>query len=234
MATATVTCRWRRAWSRSCCWACLCELRADAVVVPCAGIQDDGRPPPSASCGCIFAAALLAVFSLQEWIESWVAPGHPAGSRTSRPTSAGSASRSSIVLGGAGRSAAATVPTRRYAAIACRRLASLRRLRPAARRGRSLPFPDRPRLDVLAGNRAGRAPPARLLAERERARTAPTPVRPQSRPFAYRRLCKWAVRPIAAFACCIATACCWSRRRDDAGHQTESNKGVSVTMHVTP
>jgi hypothetical protein len=39
---------------------------------------------------------------------------------------------------------------------------------------------------------------------------------------------------ISAFACCIATILLMLGAATAPGHQTESNKGVSVTMHVTP
>jgi hypothetical protein len=39
---------------------------------------------------------------------------------------------------------------------------------------------------------------------------------------------------ISTFACCIATFLLTLGAATAAGHQTESSKGVSVTMHVTP
>jgi hypothetical protein len=39
---------------------------------------------------------------------------------------------------------------------------------------------------------------------------------------------------ISAFACCIATILLMLGAATAPGHQTESSKGVSVTMHVTP
>ena len=42
------------------------------------------------------------------------------------------------------------------------------------------------------------------------------------------------IRRISAFACCTATILLTLGAATAPGHQTESNKGVSVTMHVTP
>ena len=39
---------------------------------------------------------------------------------------------------------------------------------------------------------------------------------------------------ISAFACCLVTTMLVFGAATAPGHQTESNKGVSVTMHVTP
>src|SRR5687767_8129899 len=43
------------------------------------GVQDDRTPPPFRALWPVLSGALLSVFFLQEWIEGWVAPGHPTG-----------------------------------------------------------------------------------------------------------------------------------------------------------
>ena len=104
----------------------------------------------------LLTAALLAVFSLQEWVEGWVTPGHPGGvGHVAGHIGPGGvalaiaiAALIALLLRGA-RSA--------VAAIARRQLA------PRARRAPLRTPPLRsffaPRIDVLAGNLAGRAPP---------------------------------------------------------------------------
>ena len=54
------------------------ELRADADPRPARG-RGRGRATPFRVLWPLLTAALLTVFSLQEWVEGWVTPGHPSG-----------------------------------------------------------------------------------------------------------------------------------------------------------
>ena len=121
------------------------------------GIEDEGRPPPFRVLWPLLTAALLAVFSLQEWVEGWVTPGHPAASATSPATSGRAASCIAIAIAARDRAAAA----RRALRGGGHRPPAPRS--PAPPRPRCALPPLRsffvPRLDVLAGNLAGRAPP---------------------------------------------------------------------------
>ena len=121
------------------------------------GIDDEGHPPPFRVLWPLLAVALLAVFSLQEWVESWVTPGHPSGA--------------GHVLGHVGPGglviavaiAAVIALLLRGARSAVTALAR-RQLAPPPRRAPLRTPPARQpffisRLDVLAGNLAGRAPP---------------------------------------------------------------------------
>jgi hypothetical protein len=121
------------------------------------GVHDDPAPPSFRRLWPTFSIALLMVFSLQEWIESWVAPGHPSGASHVAAHVGWIGILLAVVLG-----ALAGALLRGAHSATCllaRRHASLRRPRPASRRGLPLPGPDLPRLDVLAVHRAGRAPP---------------------------------------------------------------------------
>jgi hypothetical protein len=133
-----------------------CASFARTLVYAMRGIEDEGNPPPFRLLWPLLTAALLTVFSLQEWVEGWVTPGHPTGvGHVAGHIGLGGlcialaiSALIALLLRGA-RSA--------VAAIARRRLA------PRARRAPSSTPPLRPffvsRLDVLAGNLAGRAPP---------------------------------------------------------------------------
>jgi hypothetical protein len=120
------------------------------------GAEDEAEPPPFRVLWPLLTVALLSVFGLQEWVESWVTPGHPAGPEH-------------VLghiglhgLGIAGAIAAAIALLLRGArsaitALARRRLAP--RPRRAPLRAPALQSFIAPRLDVLAGNLAGRGPP---------------------------------------------------------------------------
>jgi hypothetical protein len=106
----------------------------------------------------VASAALLSTFALQEWIEGWITPGHPATLSHALAHIGWVVPLLAVVLGA---SIALLVRGSRAAIeLLARRHASRRPLR--AVRGRWAPTPPRvaPRLAALAGNRAGRAPPA--------------------------------------------------------------------------
>lgn len=133
-----------------------CATFARTLVYAMRGIDDEGHPPPFRALWPLLTATLLAVFSLQEWVEGWVTPGHP---------------------GGVGHIAGHIGPGGLCAAIAIAALIALllrgarsavaaiarRHLAPRARRAPLRTPPLRSffivRIDVLAGNLAGRAPP---------------------------------------------------------------------------
>jgi hypothetical protein len=106
----------------------------------------------------LFASvALISTFALQEWIEGWVTPGHPASLAHALAHIGWVAPALAVALGaviaillGASRKAIVLL-AQRHAARPARR----------ADRGRwvTAPPPSLPRLAVLAANRAGRAPP---------------------------------------------------------------------------
>ena len=56
-----------------------CASFARTLVYAMRGIEDEGHPPSFRVLWPLLTAALLAVFSLQEWVEGWVTPGHPSG-----------------------------------------------------------------------------------------------------------------------------------------------------------
>ena len=123
-------------------------------------LRGDHSEPPHPSIRFLWpscAAMLLAVFALQEWIESWIAPGHAAGPVHVVQHIGWIGLLLALALG----AVAAVLLRGSHAAIVllAKRHASLRRPRPASGRGLPLPAPERPRLDVLAWHRAGRAPP---------------------------------------------------------------------------
>lgn len=121
------------------------------------GIEDTGHPPPFRVLWPLLSAALLSVFFLQEWSEGWSTPGHP----TSMGHVAGHigwagvgfavviAAVIALLVRGADSTARAIA--RRHSALRQRRIA------PAGTPPLTSFIP--PRLDVLAGNLAGRAPP---------------------------------------------------------------------------
>jgi hypothetical protein len=120
--------------------------------------------PPVPSFGALWpmlAAALLGVFALQEWIESWLAPAHASGPAHVAAHVGWAGVLLAIAL--AALIAIALRGAREATRLIAQRHASLRRLRPPSGRGTSLPSPVLPRLDVLAVHRASRAPPALLV-----------------------------------------------------------------------
>jgi hypothetical protein len=122
------------------------------------GRVDQSAPPRFLALWPGAAIALLAVFSLQESIESWAAPGHPAGIAHVAEHVGWMGVLLAIALGGviAAMLRGAHSATR----LVAKRRAERRRPRPAVRLRPSLPAPFLTRLDVLAVHSAGRAPPA--------------------------------------------------------------------------
>lgn len=121
------------------------------------GIEDTGHPPPFRVLWSLLSAALLGVFFLQEWIEGWITPGHPTGLGHVAGhigwVGVGFALAIGAVIALLVRGADSTAR-----AIARRHCASKqRRIAPAGTPPLTSFFA--PRLDVLAGNLAGRAPP---------------------------------------------------------------------------
>jgi hypothetical protein len=121
------------------------------------GMGDVSQPPSFRVLWPLVTTALLCVFGLQEWIESWIMPGHPAG-----------IAHVAVHIGWQGVVLAISIAALigallrgSYTAIAllAKRYATSPRLRPRSGRGTPLPSPVIRRLDVLAANRAGRAPP---------------------------------------------------------------------------
>jgi len=133
-----------------------CASFARTLVYAMRGIEDEGHPPSFRVLWPLLTGALLAVFSLQEWVEGWITPGHPGGvGHVANHVGPGGiviaiaiAALIALLLRGA-RSA--------VAAIARRHLAPKPRRAPVATASYRPIFV--PRLDVLAGNLAGRAPP---------------------------------------------------------------------------
>ncbi|HZO59338.1 MAG TPA: hypothetical protein VFB51_06590 [Solirubrobacterales bacterium] len=133
-----------------------CASFARTLLLATRGIEDEGEPPPFRMLWPLMAVALVSVFALQEWVEGWVTPGHPAGlghvaghiGPGGLAIATALAGLIAVLLRGA-RSAVAAI-ARRHAAPRARR-APLRT--PPVR-----PF-FLPRLDVLAAKSAGRAPP---------------------------------------------------------------------------
>jgi hypothetical protein len=133
-----------------------CASFARSLVHALRGVADEDDPPPFRVLWPLMVAALLTVFSLQEWVEGWVTPGHPTGLGhvIGHIGPAG--------LGLALALAAAIALLLRGARSAVRAIARRR----ALRRPRRAPLPTPaqplffvPRLDVVAGNLAGRSPP---------------------------------------------------------------------------
>jgi hypothetical protein len=106
----------------------------------------------------IATAALISTFALQEWIEGWVTPGHPATLSHAVAHIGWVAPGLAIALGCV---IALLVRGSRGAIELLARRHHAGRNTPRAQRGRWAPLPavQAPRLAVLAGNRAGRAPP---------------------------------------------------------------------------
>jgi hypothetical protein len=134
-----------------------CASFARTLVYAMRGIEDEGHPPSFRVLWPLLTGALLAVFSLQEWVEGWITPGHPGGvGHVANHVGPGGlviaiaiAALIALLLRGA-RSA--------VAAIARRHLAPPRPCRAPLATPPHRPI-FVPRLDVLAGNLAGRAPP---------------------------------------------------------------------------
>jgi len=120
------------------------------------GIEDEGHPPSFRVLWPLLTAALLGVFSLQEWVEGWLTPGHPGGvghvanhiGPAGVVLAIAIAALIALLLRGA-RSAVAAIARRHSAPRPRRTPVATPPLRPIFV----------PRLDVLAGNLAGRAPP---------------------------------------------------------------------------
>jgi hypothetical protein len=114
--------------------------------------------PSFATLWLIASASLLSTFALQEWIEGWITPGHPATLSHAIAHIGWLGPVLAVALG----ALIALLVRGSHAAIEllARRQAARRALR--AECGRWAPTPPRvaPRLAALAGNRAGRAPPA--------------------------------------------------------------------------
>ena len=155
-ATGTATCPWR-AHLPSCWWGWPASTSRGTLWRALQGTHDEPAPPSFRLLWLTFSAALLAVFSLQEWIESWVTPGHPSGIAHVAAHVGWIGVALAIVLGAV--VAALLHGAHSATHLLAKRHASLRRLRPVSSRGLPLPGPDLPRLDVLAVHRAGRAPP---------------------------------------------------------------------------
>jgi hypothetical protein len=118
----------------------------------------DTQSQPSFSFLWVLAsAALFSTFALQEWIEAWVTPGHPA-TLAHALAHVGWAAPALAVALGAG--IALLVGASHCAIVLLARRHATRRT-PRAERGRWAPAPPPalPRMTVLAANRAGRAPP---------------------------------------------------------------------------
>ena len=113
--------------------------------------------PSLATLWLIASVALLSIFALQEWIEGWITPGHPA---TLSHAIAHIGWVGPLLAVGLGALIALLARGSRAAIELLVRLHARRRtLR--AQRGQWTATPPQvaPRLAVLAGNRAGRAPP---------------------------------------------------------------------------
>jgi hypothetical protein len=133
-----------------------CANFARTLLYAMRGIEDEGNPPPFRILWPLLTAALLTVFSLQEWVEGWVTPGHPTGVEHVA---------GHIGLGGLGLAlgiGALIALLLRGARSAIAAIARGRRV-PRIRRVPSSTPALQPffvsRIDVLAGNMAGRAPP---------------------------------------------------------------------------
>ena len=116
-------------------------------------------PAPSlASLWTVASACLMCTFVLQEWIEGSTTPGHPASVAHAAAHVGWLAPALAIALGAV---VALLVRGSRVAVVLLARRHVIRRS-PRAQRGRWAPVPPRvaPRVAVLAGNLAGRAPPA--------------------------------------------------------------------------
>lgn len=119
--------------------------------------------PSFATLWLVAASALLATFALQEWIEGWITPGHPA---TIGHALAHIGWTTPALAVGLGCVVALLVRGSRSAIELMARRAGLRGRMPRTRRGKWAPLPSvqLPRLSVLAANRAGRAPPGASFA----------------------------------------------------------------------
>jgi hypothetical protein len=136
--------------------ACACFVRelwqAERGEVP------EQGPPSFRALWLIASVALLSTFALQEWIEGWVTPGHPATVSHAVAHVGWLGPLLAIALGAV---VALLVRASRAAVVLlARRHAARRTLRAQRGRWAPVPPPPLPRLAVLAGNRAGRAPPA--------------------------------------------------------------------------
>jgi hypothetical protein len=133
-----------------------CASFARTLVHALRGIEDEGHPPSFRVLWPLVTIALLSVFTLQEWVEGWVTPGHPGGLAHVGGHVGIRGLAVSALIG------AAIALLLRGARSAVRAIA--RRRAPRRRRRSAAPAPALPlffvhRLDVIAGNLAGRAPP---------------------------------------------------------------------------
>jgi hypothetical protein len=115
-------------------------------------------PPSLRVLWVIASAALLITFGLQEWIEGWVTPGHPGTISHALSHIGWLGPVLAVALGGV--IAAILRASQRAIVLLARRHAARRRTRVQRGRWAPIPPPVIPRLSVLAGNLAGRAPPA--------------------------------------------------------------------------
>ena len=133
-----------------------CASFARTMIRAMRGVEEEDHPPSFHALWPLLSAALLGAFALQEWVEAWVTPGHPGGvghvAGHIGPGGVGLAIAISALIALLLRGARSAV-----AAVARRHLAPRARRAPA--RIPSLRSFFVPRLDVLAGNLAGRAPP---------------------------------------------------------------------------
>jgi hypothetical protein len=114
--------------------------------------------PSFATLWLIASAALLSTFALQEWIEGWITPGHPATVSHALAHIGWQGPVLAVVLGAV--IALLVRGSRAAIALLARRHAARRPLRAVRGRWTSAPPCLVARVAVLAGNLAGRAPPA--------------------------------------------------------------------------
>ncbi len=133
-----------------------CAGFARTLVHAMRGIEDEGHPPPLRVLWPLATAALLTVFALQEWVEGWVSAEHPTGIAHV----AGHVGIKGLALGVLiGAAIALLLRGARTAVGAIARRRSPRRRRRTPVPAPALPLFFAPRLDVVAGNLAGRSPP---------------------------------------------------------------------------
>ena len=119
--------------------------------------------PSFAALWMVAAGALLATFALQEWIEGWITPGHPA---TVGHALAHIGWTTPALAAALGCLVALLVRGSRSAIELLAQRHRRRTPAPRARRGKWAPLPavELPRVSVLGANRAGRAPPGTSFA----------------------------------------------------------------------
>jgi hypothetical protein len=139
---------------------CLALLRfAASLTRAFRGILPTGRAPSFARSWLGSSIALIAIYTLQEGFEGAFAPGHPGGAIGVFGNGGWTALLLSVVVGAL--IAAVSLLSRRAIEFVAARSAAPRRRRPAAHAAWPLvAVLGARRLDVLAWNLAGRAPPA--------------------------------------------------------------------------